>query len=166
MTVKTGTSVFPYCVSEYSTCSDRLPKATRETMLSRSSSRSWSVTTFLLASGSCRSNWPNRNGLPLSALMIMGFHLPSITSAVALTGQSRSFICALPVTKLCVLDGSAPHASNNREQLFSAAEPQASQVPTGHNRYVNNKSCRRNLHEVHFSDSDHPPVSSTPGDSR
>jgi hypothetical protein len=66
-------------------------------MSSRSSSRSCSVATFLLASGSARSNWPNRSGLAFSAFTIIGFHLPSITSAVALTGHSESFMsCGSP----------------------------------------------------------------------
>ena len=39
-----------------------------------------------------RSNWPNRSGFAFSACTIIGFHLPSITSAVALTGHSESFI--------------------------------------------------------------------------
>ena len=34
----------------------------------------------------------NRSGFAFSAFTIIGFHLPSITSAVALTGHSESFI--------------------------------------------------------------------------
>lgn len=61
-------------------------------MASLSSSRSCSVATFLVASGRERSSSPNRSGLAFSAFTISGFHLPSMTSAVALTGHSKSFI--------------------------------------------------------------------------
>lgn len=61
-------------------------------MPSLSSSRRCSVATFRVACGSARSNWPNRSGFAFSAFTIIGFHLPSITSAVALTGHSESFI--------------------------------------------------------------------------
>lgn len=51
-----------------------------------------SVATFLLASESARSNWPNRRGFAFRACTVMDFYLPSMTSAVALTGHSVSFI--------------------------------------------------------------------------
>lgn len=58
---------------------------------------------FLCGFGRSRRSWPKRSGLILSALMMMGFHFPSITSIAALTGHSESRI-ASPVTKLCLLD--------------------------------------------------------------
>jgi len=47
--VRAGTSVQPYGVSEYSTCSDLFPRTKRDTIFSRSRARSCAVKTFRLA---------------------------------------------------------------------------------------------------------------------
>jgi len=51
---------------------------------------------FLLASGSARSSWPNRSGFAFSAFTIIGFHLPSITAAAALTGTRKLHVLGSP----------------------------------------------------------------------
>ena len=61
-------------------------------MQSSSSWRNCSVSTFCVASGTCRRSWPNRKVSCLRALTTIGFHLPSMTSMVALTGHSESNI--------------------------------------------------------------------------
>src|SRR5215471_2972686 len=95
ITVRTGTSVRPEEVSEYSTRSHLFSEVRRITMRSSSSSRNCSVSTFLVASGTRRRNSPNRSVLCFSALTMIGFHLPSITSMVALTGHSDNRISKL-----------------------------------------------------------------------
>ena len=71
-----------------------------------SNSRSWPVSTFLVASGAWRRNCPKRKGPNFRALTTIGFHLPSITSIAGLTGHSESRMSKTPVTKLCLLDWS------------------------------------------------------------
>jgi len=67
-------------------------EGSRKIILSVSNSRNWSVSTFRLASGTWRRNCPNRSVPSFKAFTIIGFHLPSITSIVALTGHAASRI--------------------------------------------------------------------------
>jgi hypothetical protein len=91
ITFSTGSRVLPYRVSEYSTRSNLLPVAIRDTTFCAWSSRNCSVKTFRLAPGIRRSNTPKRSPSALSAWIIAVFHFPPITEIVALIGQSGSF---------------------------------------------------------------------------
>jgi hypothetical protein len=92
--VNTGTSVLPYLVKQYSTRSQRPHRRfkTRNDALTLEFTELLSGYLAARLRQRAESSWPNRSGFAFSEWTIIGSHLRSIPSAVALAGHSESSI--------------------------------------------------------------------------